>query len=344
MDTSRHLWANWIFSDVWSRYVRRFLGRALRPELVVAGLGIALALPALALPAGQTGAATETTLATQIRDLNGLTQATLSVEVTSHDGQPASGAVVIQDEGKPIAGVALNSEGRATSTVSLKPGDHRLTAVYAGDLSHQASVSQISAVPAAAGPTPDFAVTVAPGSLTLTQGQSGSVIASITPINASSLTAPMFVTLSCGGLPDQSTCTFTPQNIQVLPNAPAAIPSSLVVSTVSGSQTRVTPLGIVPSHPIAWCILLPGTIGLAGLAFGARRRAWLSRLSLLGLIALVTILGTAGCSPLYNYRNHGPTPNLPTPAGSYTLNINAQSSNGITATTHTTTMVLTVTQ
>jgi hypothetical protein len=311
---------------------------------VAAGLGIALALPAPALSVGPTGAATETTMAAQIRDLNGLTQASLSVAVTSRDGQPVTGAVVIEDEGKAIAGVALNSEGRATSTISLLPGDHRLSAAYAGDLSHQASVSQISEVPAAAGTTPDFAVTVSPVSLTLKQGQSGSVIASITPINASSLTAPMFVTLSCGGLPDQATCTFTPQNLQVLPNTTAAITSSLVVSTVLGSQTRVTPSEIAPSHPVAWCILVPGTLGLAGLAFGARRRAWLRRLSVLGLIALVTMLGTAGCSPLYNYRNHGPTPNLPTPAGSYTLNINAQSSNGINATTHTTTMVLTVTQ
>jgi hypothetical protein len=61
-------------------------------------------------------------------------------------------------------------------------------------------------------------------------------------------------------------------------------------------------------------------------------------------VAFVTVLGSTACSPLYNYRNHGPPHNLPTPAGTYTVTISAQSSNGVAATTHTTTMALQVTQ
>jgi hypothetical protein len=312
--------------------------------VTVAGLGIALMLPALAFAAGQAGLATETTLNTEIHDRNGLTQATLSIAVAGRDGLPAAGAVVIEDEGKPIAGVALNAEGRATSVLTLPPGDHQLTAAYAGDATHQASVSRGAAVAAATGGVPDFSVSVAPATLTLKQGQSGTVMASITPINAGSLSTPMFVALSCAGLPDQAACTFTPTNVQVLPNATAAVTSSIVIATVSGSTTRLAPLHAGPSSRVAWCVLLPGVLGLAGLAFGARRKAWLSRLSLLGLLALVTVLGTAGCSPLYNYRNHGPPHNLPTPAGSYTLIVTAQSSNGVTAVTHLTSLALTVTQ
>jgi hypothetical protein len=96
------------------------------------------------------------------------------------------------------------------------------------------------------------------------------------------------------------------------------------------------------NHPVAWAILLPGALSLAGLAFSARRRRWLSRLVLLALLALITTLGATACSPLYNYYNHGPPYNLPTPAGSYTLTIEAQSSNGVSATTHTTSFALTV--
>jgi len=59
-------------------------------------------------------------------------------------------------------------------------------------------------------------------------------------------------------------------------------------------------------------------------------------------VGLIAMLGTAGCNPLYNYKNHGPSSNLPTPTGTYTLSVTAQSSNGITATTQSTTMVLTV--
>ena len=322
--------------------MRCFYGRGLRLELV-AGMGIALALPALASPAvtGQ-GVATETSLSAVYHDQAGRTQAELTVTVVGQDGQPATGAVVISDAGKPIAGVALNVQGQATSNLTLAPGAHSLTATYAGDSAHLTSVSQVQPVRAASGTTPDFGITVAPATLSLKQGQSGSVVASIAPINAASLTAPMFVTLSCSGLPDQSSCTFTPENIEILPNATTAITSSLVLATAASNAQAVPPH--VGSNPIAWAVLLPGGLGLLGIAFGARGRAWLSRTALIAFLGLVTVLGTAGCNPLYYYKNHGPSPNLPTPVGNYTLKVTAQSSNGVTATTHTTTLALTVTQ
>ena len=152
----------------------------------------------------------------------------------------------------------------------------------------------------------------------------------------------MFVTLSCSGLPDQATCTFTPENLEILPNATAAVTSSMVLATVAGSTARSTPPATRTANPIAWAVLLPGVLGLGGLAFGLRDRPWLSRLCLLALVGLVSALGTTACSPLYNYHNHGPPHNLPTPSGTYTVSINAQSSNGIAATTHSTTIVLTV--
>ncbi len=94
---------------------------------------------------------------------------------------------------------------------------------------------------------------------------------------------------------------------------------------------------------VAWAILLPGMLGLGGLAWGARRRRWLQRLALVALIGLVTALGTTACKPLYNYYNHGPVPNPATPSGTYTVTVTAQSSDGVTAITNNTTMVLTVT-
>ena len=324
--------------------MRRLTGRSLRLELLAAGLGIALALPALALPARQSGLATETRLNTEIHDQAGLTRATLSIAVQGRDGQPATGAVEIQDAGKPIAGVALDADGRATSVLTLTPGDHQLTAVYAGDATHEASISRSAAVSAVTGGAPDFGVSIAPTTLSLKQGQSGNILVSVTPVNAASLTAPMFVALSCAGLPDQATCTFTPTNVQVLPNATTPVTSSMVIATVAGSTTKMSPLQAGPSSSVTWCVLLPGVVSLAGLAFGTRRKAWLSRMSLLALLALIAVIGTTGCSPLYRYREHGPPPNRPTPAGTYTLNVTAQSSNGVTAVAHSTSLVLTVTQ
>jgi len=330
--------------------VRSLKGRVWRLELVAA-LGSALALPALASSAASAvamvapttqGLSTETTVNAQVRDLGGSTKATLAVTVAGADGMPATGPVVIEDAGKPVAGVALDPSGHANAVVSLLPGEHSLSAVYLGDSSHQASVSQLSLVRAQVSSTPGFQVSASPTTLALTQGQSGSVVASVLPVNASSLTAPMFVTLSCSGLPDQSSCTFTPENIEILPNTTAAVTSTMVLATSAGSSAHSTPPGVPDSGRIDWAVLLPGALGLAGLAFGIRRRPWLHRLCLLALVGLVSVLGTTACSPLYNYHNHGPPHNLPTPVGTYTVSINAQSSNGITATTESATIALTV--
>ncbi len=181
---------------------------------------------------------------------------------------------------------------------------------------------------------------------TLTAGQSGSATVSIIPLPGfpSTLTAPMFVTLSCSGLPDGASCGFTPENVEILSTTTGALTSSMVIQTYAASSVKAmppTPPGN-RSNPIAWAFLLPGVLGLGGLAFGARRRRWLSRLSLVALVGLVTMLGTTACNPRYYYLNHGPIPNPATPAGSYNITVTAQSSNGVTAVTLPTTFALTV--
>ncbi|HEV2214375.1 MAG TPA: hypothetical protein VGR64_03725, partial [Terracidiphilus sp.] len=141
---------------------------------------------------------------------------------------------------------------------------------------------------------------------------------------------------------DQSACTFTPQTVQILPNATTPITVDLVVATQAASTAQGALRMPARSNPVAWAVLLPGVFGLGGLAFGARRRRWLSRLALMGLVGFIAVLGTTACSPLYYYYHHGPPQNLPTPAGNYNISVTGQSSNGITAITHSTTLALTV--
>jgi hypothetical protein len=318
--------------------------RGLRLELV-AGLGIALSIPALAF-AGQSTqvVATQTALQEEMHDQGGYTQANLTVTVAGEDGLPATGAVVVSDHGRQMAGAALNKQGQATLVLDLLAEDHSFTAAYLGDATHRASVSDSvssdssGAQAQGSTTTPDFQVSIAPAALTLGLGQSGTVITSITPVNSSALTAPMFITLSCSGLPDQSSCTFNPENIEILPNATAAVTSSAVFTT----QQQEGSISRPGSNDVALAILLPGALGLAGLAWSVRRRPWLQRLSLLALVALVTLLGATACNPQYKYYNHGPPINPSTPPGTYTVNVTAQSSNGVTATTHSTTLAFTV--
>ena len=313
--------------------MRGMIRRGLRLELV-AGLGIALAMPALAMAAASAqGLATQTALTAETHDLSGRTQAIVAVTVTGEDGLPATGAVAITDLGQPLSGAALNAQGQARMVLALGAGSHSLRAIYQGDATHQSSTSLTTPVQAQASATPNFQVSVAPATLSLTAGQSGSVLVSITPENAASLTAPMFVTISCSGLPDQATCVSTPENVEILPGATAAVTSSMVIETQAASRSATSSAARPRTNSIEWAILFPGALGLLGLAWGGRRKPWLHRLSLLALVGLVTVLGATACAPRYNYYNHGPIPNPATPSGTYTVNVIGQSSNGVTAIT-----------
>jgi hypothetical protein len=319
-------------------HVRGIIRRGLRLHWV-AGFAVAAALPALAFAAQHApSVATQTSLAVDARDQAGRTRVALAVVVTTEDDAAATGAIEIRDNGKSLAGAALNAQGRAALMLDLAAGDHSFTATYTGDATHIRSVSEFKGVRAQASATPDFQISVAPASISLTPGQSGTVVASITPENSGGLTSPMFVTLSCSGLPDQSSCNFTPENLEILPNATTPLTSSVVILTQQQEGSIARP----GANGVALAILLPGAFGLGCLAWSVRRRPWLQRLSLIALLALVTTLGTSACNARYNYYNHGPPINPATPAGTYTVLVTAQSSNGVTATTHSTDLAFTV--
>lgn len=334
--------------------MRGIVRRGLRLELV-AGLGIALAVPALAAPAG---VATTTTLTApqtaQITQSNAQTCSltSFSVSVTSAAGVP-DGTVTIEDGSTQLASSDLNSTGQANFQFALTDGAHSLSAVYAGNADFLTSSSAAASVTISNQCDSAFVVTVsnltpssAANTLTLTPGQAGTGTIIVTPLQefVSTLTASAFVNISCSGLPDQASCIYTPESIEILPGQNSAVTSSMVLQTYAQSTAMASPATRPGkgSSPIAWAFLLPGALGLGGLAWGARRRQWLSRLSLVALVSLVTLLGTTGCNPRYYYEHHSPIPNPPTPAGTYTVTLTAQTNNGVTAITQNTTFVLVV--
>jgi hypothetical protein len=343
-------------------HVKGMSCRGLRLEWI-AGLGMALALPVLPAAAAApvtASIATQTSLTVETRDQGGRTLAAITVTVTGVDGLPATGTVILDDGDRELAEAALNGAGQAASTAPLPGGDHALRAVYMGDASHLASASLTTNVTAQTSSTPNFAITLAavPPStlpLTVTAGQSGTIAVTITPEDNAALTAPMFVTLSCSGLPSQASCTFTPESVEILSTTPTSCASgspasscppvsSMLIQTQEHVTTRLLPFGqpVRKGTPVAWAILLPGMLGLGGLAWGARRRRWLQRLALVALLGLATTLGTTSCKALYGYYENGPPHPPATPSGTYTVTVTGQSSNGVTAITNSTTMVLTV--
>jgi hypothetical protein len=336
--------------------VRGMNRRILRLDWV-AGLGLALAvLPASA--ATQIG--TQTALNVETRDLAGGTQAIASITVTGADGLPASGIVGIDEGSRQLAQSTLNSNGQASLVVALSAGQHALQAVYSGDATHIGSESITAYATGATSSTPNFTISlsaVAPSTLPLSvnAGGSGTIAVTVTPEDNAALTAPMFVTLSCSGLPSLASCTFTPETLEILPTTPSSCASGSpasscppVSSMLIQTQGQYATGALLPAHhgrranPVAWAILLPGMLGLGGLAWGARRRQWLSRLALVALVGLITTLGTTACNPLYYYYNHGPGLPPSTPTGSFNITVTGQSDNGVTSISNTTTMVLTV--
>jgi hypothetical protein len=321
--------------------------------------GMALAAVVLPAAAMAQNAATQTTLNVSTTGRPGQTLAAASVSVTDEYGLPASGAVNIQEGQRILASVALDSTGQATARFTLPGGKHALTAVYTGDKSQLSSSSESVEAQAPPSPTPGFQVTLSPVTpssfpMTLTQGQSGTAEVTLTPVNNAALTSPMFITLSCSGLPNETSCTFTPQNISISADTPASCSagspasscppiSSMLLQTQAQESGEQPTASVTTGHSgLAFAILLPGTFGLGFLAWRTRRRRWLSRTSLLVMLGLISTLGLAGCSPLYRYYQHGPGFPPATPTGTYNITVTAQSSNGVTSQTNSTTLVLTV--
>jgi hypothetical protein len=339
-------------------HVRSMNCRDLRLEWVAA-LGIAMASPALMatpLVTTSTSISVQTSQSSAQTNPSGAVCSLTTVAVTVTGGSTApTGTVTINDG--VTSPVAIGSQTLSTSgtngvasfTFALSAVTHTLTAVYSGDSTHSGSTSPAASPTISSQCGASFAVTVSSmsPSNTLTAGQQGTATITITPLPSfidSLGNAPAFITVSCSGLPQQSSCGFTPENLEILPGQDQGVTSALVFSTQAQGTARAVPptrLGH-KSSPIAWAFLLPGMLGLGGLAWGARRRAWLRRLMLLALLGLITTLGTTACNPLYYYYNHGPPVNIPTPSGTYNVIVTGQSSNGVTAITNSTTISVTV--
>jgi hypothetical protein len=340
--------------------VRGMKRRGPRLEWVVA-IGIAMVSPLLSASGGVTtttsiGSAQTSQSSAQSYPSSGtvcsLTAVTASV--TTASGTP-TGTLTIKDEisGSPVVlgTQTLVTGGQASFTFALSSGPHTLIATYSGDSTYQESTSLL---PASANISSqcDSAFVVTMSSLspssTLTAGEQGTATVTVTPLPTfveAMGSTPAFISVSCSGLPEQASCNFTPQNLEILPGQNQGVTSQMSFQT----QAATTSMRAVPpagqghgSSPIAWAFLLPGALGLGGLAWGARRRRWLQRLVLMALVGLVMTLGATACSPLYSYYHHGPPPPAATPAGTYTIVLTGQSNNGVTAITDSTNFTVTV--
>ena len=172
-----------------------------------------------------------------------------------------------------------------------------------------------------------FTVAAAPTSLSTAVGGFVSSVVTVTPVNGFNA----YVSLSCSGLPINTTCTFTPLNVPAscttntagvqtcTPGTSVMQIQTLAPSPGPRRATRVTPACGVMLLFFRHCLALPAWV-LASAGPGA--------ISLLGVLALAGAMSMTACAQRYKYLNHGPPGNPGTPVGSYTVTVDAESSNG----------------
>ncbi len=156
------------------------------------------------------------------------------------------------------------------------------------------------------------------GSLSLKEGQTGQVkltvsstsTPSFTTSSGGNTTTVLPLTYTCSGLPNLSSCTFSPAS----PSQATAVSVSITTTASTSAQAR-------PPHPtrILYAALFPGLFGIMFIA-GSRRRSLRGiqmRVLILVIGASTLWLGSCGGGSSSSSSTTGTTP------GNYTVKINA---------------------
>jgi hypothetical protein len=167
-------------------------------------------------------------------------------------------------------------------------------------------------------PLNDFTVSASPvGSTTIPSGGKVTYSIIVTPTGAG---FPESVTLACGSVPAASTCTFTNNPI---PNLSSGAQSrTLAISTTA----RVTTTTSLFRRGVFFGLWLP-LLGVSLMGAGASRKRRVLLTIFFGLL-IATALFQAGCS-----SSSTTTTTTGTPAGSYSVTVNATSGSATRTTT-----------
>ena len=131
---------------------------------------------------------------------------TFTATVTGGSGANApTGTVTFGKDGTTTLSTGtLIASGMATyATSALAAGSHSVTANYAGDTNNAASVSSSVAVAVWPGP-PNFTMALSPGSGSFKAGTPAAITVTVTSVNGFNAAT----TLTCSGLPKNTTCIF----------------------------------------------------------------------------------------------------------------------------------------
>jgi hypothetical protein len=241
----------------------------------------------------------------------------IALKATVSGDNPA-GSVSFSAGSTSLGTVTLTNGVATLQTSFAAAGSYATTATYQGDQNNAASTSTAVTIVIAA---PDFTVTSTPTSGTVPPGQTATFTFTVTPAGGYTGT----VKFSCGPLPVQAACSFSPAS--VTPSGSGPVSSTLTVTTVAATAALRRNQHSMPALP-PW--IPAGVLALAGVmgvAFAPRKiNRWNRQLHLLswGLLLASLPLSVLGCGG----GNSSPSTPATTPAGSYTISVNVTDSAG----------------
>jgi hypothetical protein len=189
----------------------------------------------------------------------------------------ATGSVTFLDGSTILGTTALDATGTAVFvTTTLAGGSHTLTASYPGDGVTTAGVS--SPITEAIS---DYVFQALPATLNIQPGQSGTATLNLIPLGGFSQT----VQFSCGTLPPNVTCAFSPSSV-----TPDGVNPSVTTLTVKTGGAQLSRAGNSAIWSVSATVLLGGVLLLP---FGKRRRIS-GTLAVLGLLILLFGIGCGG--------------------------------------------------
>ena len=264
-----------------------------------------------------------------------------AINITSQDGFADSVALTCAS-GCSVApaGVSLNAgatTASATVTVNatnLAPGNYSSTVTGTSS-----SKSHSLTVPFTVVASNDFTVTATPATQTVSAGQLAQYTITVSPPGFS---GPVTFSNTCSGLPNLSTCSFTPATVTpsvVVPGGSGA--TAVLTITTTASVAAVTP----PRHGNAFLFALVAPFGLIFAVGSCGRKRFRRIILLIVVCAMLALAGLMSSCGGGLSGNGTATPASPsgggqpgTSAGTYSITVSATSG----SLTHTAIIKLTV--